>query len=129
MRTEALKAMTAEELEDYARAMGFTLKALTDKDDKVDMIQRRRARSVTVPVFGIDLDIEVRRFRSSRFADVIQSPRRTGEQLIGAFKGLLGDGQFSRLLDACADEDGETDEDALAVAMNRILDCEDLKNY
>lgn len=129
MRTETLKAMTAEELEDYARAMGFTLKALADKDDKVEMIQRRRARSVTVPVFGLDLDIEVRRFRSSRFADVIQSPHRTGAQLLGAFRGLLGDEQFSSLLDACADEDGETDEDALAVAMNRILACEDLKNY
>lgn len=124
-----MMAMSAEELEGYANAMGFTLKACKDKADKVALIERKRSRAVTVPVLGLDLSIEVRRFRSSKFGDAIGKAGRTSADLMEAFRGLLGDGQFEALLAACAEDDGEVDEDALAYAFNVILRSEELKNY
>ncbi len=129
MRESTLRSLSAEQLEEYAQAMGFTLRACKDKEDKIALIRRRRARSVTIEVLGLALDVEVRRFRSSRFSDAIKDRERTTDQLLGAFRDLLGDEQFDRLLDVCSDEDGETDDDALVCAFNAILRSDELKNY
>lgn len=129
MNTETMQNMTVAELEAYANSLGFTLKACKDKADKIALIGRRRARAATVPVLGLDLSIEVRRFRSSKFADVINDRSRTGADLTEAFRGLLGDEQYEALVAACTEEDGELDEDALAFAFGRILASDELKKY
>lgn len=129
MNKEAMQNMTAEELEGYANSMGFTLKACKDKADKIALIQRKRARAVTVEVLGIELSIEVRRFRNSKFADVISKRDRTSAELMDAFRCLLGDSQYESLLAACAEDEGELDEDALAYAFAKILQSDELKNY
>lgn len=129
MNKEAMQNMTAEELEGYANSMGFTLKACKDKADKIALIQRKRARAVTVEVLGIELSIEVRRFRNSKFADVISKRDRTSAELMNAFRCLLGDSQYESLLTACAEDEGELDEDALAYAFAKILQSDELKNY
>lgn len=129
MRTDVLNSLTDEELEAYARSMGLTLRAFAGKADKVDFIQRRRGRAVDLTVFGVGLSVEVRRFRSTNFSDVMENAKRTPEELYGAFRGLLGDEQFDALMGACTDEDGEVDGDAVAVAFTRLLTCEELKNY
>ncbi len=124
-----MQNMTAEELEGYAQAMGFTLKACSDKADKIALIQRRRERTVTVEALGLELSVSVKRYRSSKFGDLINKPGRTGADLVEAFRGLLGDSQLDALMRACADEDGEVDEDALAYVFSTILRNEELKNY
>ncbi len=129
MNTETMQNMTVAELEAYANSLGFTLKACKDKADKIALIGRRRARAATVPVLGLDLSIEVRRFRSSKFADVINDRSRTSADLTEAFRGLLGDEQYEALVAACTEEDGELDEDALAFAFGRILASDELKKY
>ncbi len=129
MNSETMRGMSAEELEGYANSMGFTLKACKDKDDKIALISRKRSRAVEVCVLGLDLSIEVRRYRNSKFADAINAEGRTSADLMEAFRGLLGDSQFEALLMACAEDDGEVDEDALAYAFARILKSDELKNY
>ena len=124
-----MQNMTAEELEGYAQAMGFTLRACADKADKIALIQRRRERTVTIEALGLGLSVSVKRFRSSKFSDLVNKPGRTGADLVEAFHGLLGDPQFDALMRACADEDGEVDEDALAYVFSTILRNEELKNY
>lgn len=124
-----MQNMTAEELEGYAQAMGFTLKACSDKADKIALIQRRRAREVAIEVLGLELSVSVKRYRSSKFGDLINKRGRTSAELIEAFRGLLGDSQFDALMHACADEDGEVDEDALAYVFATILKNDELKNY
>lgn len=124
-----MQNMTAEELEGYAQAMGFTLRACSDKADKIALIQRRRERTVTIEALGLGLSVSVKRFRSSKFSDLVNKRGRTGADLVEAFRGLLGDSQFDALMRACADEDGEVDEDALAYVFSTILKNEELKNY
>lgn len=130
MNKETMQNMTAEELEGYAQSMGFTLRACKDKSDKIALIQRKRARAVTIEVLGLELSVEVRKFRGSKFSDVVNKRDRTSAELMDAFRGLLGDTQYESLLAACAEEDGEgVDEDALAYAFVRILQSDELKNY
>lgn len=129
MNKETMQNMTAAELEAYANSLGFTLKAAKDKADKIDLIQRRRAREVTVPVLGIELVVSVKRFRNSRFIDVINDPNHTAAQLCAAFESLLGEEQYGRLVAACTEDDGELDEDALAFAFATIIKSDELKKY
>ncbi len=129
MKKETMEGMTAEELEGYANSMGFTLKACGDKSDKIALIQRKRSRAVTVEALGLELSVEVKRFRSSKFNDVINGPDRSSAELMGAFRDLLGEAQYSALLQTCAEEDGEVDEDALAYVFTKILRSDELKNY
>ena len=129
MNAETMQNMTVAELEAFANSLGLTLRACKDKADKIELLERKRARAATVSALGLDLDIEVRRFRSSKFADVINNPQRTSAELFGAFRGLLGDAQYDRLVEACTDESGELDEEALGFAFNRILSSDELKKY
>lgn len=129
MNKEAMQNMTVRELEDYANSLGFTLKAATDKADKIDLLERKRARAATVSVLGLELSIEVKRFRSSKFADVINDRDRTAAKLCDAFAGLLGEEQYAKLIDACTEDDGEVDEDALAFAFATIIKSDELKKY
>lgn len=129
MNKEAMQNMTVRELEDYANSLGFTLKAATDKADKIDLLERKRARAATVSVLGMELSIEVKRFRSSKFADVINDRDRTAAKLCDAFAGLLGEEQYAKLIDACTEDDGEVDEDALAFAFATIIKSDELKKY
>lgn len=124
-----MQKMSAEELEAYAKQMGFTLKAYTDKADKIDFIQRKRSRTVAIDVLGLELSVSVKRARSSKFNDVVYSKDHTNAEIIDAFRALLGDSQFDALLRACADDDGEVDEDALAYAFVTIIKSDELKNY
>lgn len=129
MNKEAMQNMTVRELEDYANSLGFTLKAATDKADKIDLLERKRARAATVSVLGLELSIEVKRFRSSKFADVINDRDRTAAKLCDAFAGLLGEEQYAKLIDVCTEDDGEVDEDALAFAFATIIKSDELKKY
>lgn len=129
MNKETMQNMTVEELEGYANSMGFTLKACKDKADKIALIQRKRSRAATVEVLGLELSIEVKRFRNSKFADVISKRDRTSSELMDAFRCLLGDSQYESLFAACTEDEGEVDEDALAYAFAKILQSDELKNY
>lgn len=129
MNIENMRKMGSEELEAYAKSLGFTLAAADGVEAKVSLIEKRRSRSVSLSVLGVPLEVEVRRAHDSRFFDVINDPARTRADLMGAFKRLLGDGQWAELVAACTDSDGTVDEDALAFAMDRLLSCEELKNF
>ena len=129
MRTEALYAMTDEELEQYARTLGFTTKAAKSHDAKVRLIAKRRERGVDVSVLGVDLRLPVRTAHDLRFTQLINTPDRTDDDLEAAMAMLLGEEQMGALREAATEDDGTVDQDALAFAYARILSSDELKNF
>ena len=122
MRTEALNAMTDEELEQYARTLGFTTKAAKSHDAKVRLIAKRRER-------GVDLRLPVRAAHDLRFTQLISKPDRTDDDIEAAMAMLLGEEQMGALREAATEDDGTVDQDALAFAYARILSSDELKNF
>lgn len=129
MRTEALNAMTDEELEQYARTLGFTTKAAKSHDAKVRLIAKRRERGVDVSALGVDLRVPVRAAHDLRFTQLISKPDRTDDDIETAMTMLLGDEQMGALREAATEDDGTVDQDALAFAYTRILSSDELKNF
>ena len=115
MRTEALNAMTDEELEQYARTLGFTTKAAKSHDAKVRLIAKRRERGVDVSVLGV--------------TQLVSKPDRTDDDIETAMTMLLGEEQMGALREAATEDDGTVDQDALAFAYARILSSDELKNF
>lgn len=129
MRTEALNAMTDEELEQYARTLGFTTKAAKSHDAKVRLIAKRRERGVDVSALGVDLRVPVRAAHDLRFTQLINKPDRTDDETEAAMAMLLGEEQMGALREAATEEDGTVDQDALAFAYMRVLSSDELKNF
>lgn len=129
MRTEALNAMTDEELEQYARTLGFTTKAAKSHDAKVRLIAKRRERGVDVSALGVDLRLPVRAAHDLRFTRLISKPDRTDDDIEAAMAMLLGEEQMGALREATTEDDGTVDQDALAFAYARIISSDELKNF
>ena len=129
MRTEALNAMTDEELEQYARTLGFTTKAAKSHDAKVRLIAKRRERGVDVSALGVDLRVPVRAAHDLRFTQLINKPDRTDDETEAAMTMQLGEEQMGALREAATEDDGTVDQDALAFAYMRVLSSDELKHF
>ena len=129
MNPEYLNRMSEAELDEYAKALGFTAKAAPDKSAKIDMITRRREKVVTVSALGIDFDIPVKRAHDKRVADLLTKPTRSDEEAEKAMQLLLGEEQFTELANACIEDDGTVDVEAMGYAYVRILTSDELKNF
>ena len=129
MRTEALNAMTDEELEQYARTLGFTTKAAKSHDAKVRLLAKRRERGVDVSALGVDLRVPVRAAHDLRFTQLINKPDRTDDETEAAMTMLLGEEQMGALREAATEDDGTVDQDALAFAYMRVLSSDELKHF
>ena len=129
MNSEYLKRMDANELDEYAKALGFSAKAAKDRSEKLDMIERRREKVATVRALGIDFDIPIKRAHDKRVSDLLSKPERTDEETEAAMRLLLGDEQLEELTRACTEEDGAIDVMAMGMAYVRILTSKELKNF
>lgn len=132
MNSNALANMTKDELNAYAAtlgdAFGKTVSKLA-KDEKVEQIQRKRERVAVVRVLGLDLSIPVKkRMDDENYGNLLDKPNRTAEDVINAYKFLLGEEQFEELWNACTDDDGTFDTGAFAYAHSVIATNEELKN-
>lgn len=128
MNPDNLKRMGAEELDAYAKALGFSVIAGRTAEDKARLIEERRRRAARVECLGVDLSIEVRKARDRRVSALLAKEDRTGADVAEAFRLMLGQEQYDELERAATDEDGVVDEAALTCAFNRILDSDELKN-
>lgn len=129
MKREYLARMSADELEEYARALGIDLKPAKTKKQKLEMIERRRNRSARVFALGLDFEIPIKRAHDKRVTDLLSRPERTDEETMEAMTLLLGEEQVKMLIDACTETDGTIDSDALGISFVRILFSEELKNF
>lgn len=128
MNPEYLKKMSAEELEAYAKSMGFTTAAAPDIEDKVRIIEGKRNRAAHLTVLGVDLEIPIKRANDKRVNDVL-TRGGTRDELERAFRLLLGDAQYDELMAACVDEDGTVDEPAISYAYGALIESDELKNF
>lgn len=129
MNAENMRNMTDDELEGYAKALGFTLKAVKGHDAKVEFIQKRREKAAELSVLGVNLSIPIKAAHDKRVRDLLTKDERTDEDVVELFRLMLGDEQLQALFDAATDEDGTVDEPALSFAFNSILGSKELKNF
>lgn len=128
MNPKYLKLMGEEELDRYANAIGISTAAAKTAAQKVALIEKERARSVTVEALGVVLELPAKRVRDQRFSDLMNKDGRTDDDLKEAFALLLGESQYAQLVEAATDEDGTVDAIALGFALNSILTSDALKN-
>lgn len=122
--------MSAGELDEYARALGFSAAAARDAEGKARLIEERRSRTATVRALGLDLEVPVKRMRDKRVADLVRKARDgDDEAAVEAMSLVLGDDQMARVMAAATDEDGTVDANALGVAFARIVTSRELKNF
>lgn len=129
MNKDYLAMMDEGELEAYAKVLGFTTAAAQTASDKAKLIEQKRGRCAELTVLGIAMSIPVKRAHDRRFIDAMNKEDRTTEELDGAFRFLLGDGQYASLMEAVTEDDGTQDDDALVYAYNKLLYSAELKNF
>lgn len=129
MKREYLEKMSDDELEGYAKQLGFSVKAGKTTAEKLQIIEGKREREAILSVIGVALHIPLKRVHDRRFRDLISKPGRTDEDVESAFRLALGEDQFRALNEAATDDDGTVDEQALTFAYNSILASEELKNF
>lgn len=127
MNQKNLEMMDAGELEAYAQVMGFSAKAGKGPDGKRDIIRKRRERVASITVLGVDLDVEVKRLRDKRVVELINA--HDDESLEKGMRMLLGDEQYAQVAEACVEDDGTVDVDAMAYAVIAITGNRELKNF
>lgn len=128
MNKDAMRNMSAEELDDYGKLLGIITKAANDAEGKAALIERRRAKVAKVRVLGMDLDIPVKVLQDKRVVDCF-GDSSTDESMIRGMELILGADQWQRVIDAATDEDGTVDVKALALAYKQIIYADELKNY
>lgn len=129
MNSEFLRAMGPDELDAYAQALGFSAKAGKTAAAKVKIIEERRARTASVTVIGVQLEIPIKRAHDARVDELLGREGRTREDVVAAFDLLLGPEQHAELTRAATDEDGTVDDAALSLAYNALLASKELKNF
>lgn len=129
MNLNTLYGMTADELDEYAKVLGFSAKACKTAADKAAMIERRRSRTATVSVLGMDFDILIKRAHDKRVSDAMARVGSSDGAAEEALALLLGDEQMADLVEACTDDDGTVDVDAMGLAYVKIVTSDELKNF
>lgn len=127
MNQKNLDMMDAKELETYAQVLGFTVKAGKSDGEKRDIIKNRRDRIASITVLGVDLEIQVKRLHDKRVVELLNA--HDDESLEKGMRMLLGDEQYARIAEACVEEDGTVDVDAMAYAVIAITGNRELKNF
>lgn len=129
MNKEFLARMSSEELDEYAKCLGIELRPAKTKEDKIALITRRRERTAQVSALGMDFDIPIKRAHDKRIIDLMEKPDRTDEETYEVMALFLGEQQFEKLIEACTEEDGTIDIDALGIAFVKIITSDELKNF
>lgn len=129
MNIDHLKRMSAQELNEYAELLGFSVTSIKGVNAKIEEIQKRRNRHATITVLGVDLDIPLRALRDKRFNDILNTSYDNNEEVEKAMVMLLGEEQYGELVAAVTEDDGVVDIDALSFAIGKIVTNPQLKNF
>lgn len=129
MRHEYLMEMSLAQLDQYGQACGIDVTGRKGKVAKVRLIEERQGRVAEVDVLGMTLVIPKRRLHDKRAADLVAGHALSDEEVVQAFRSLLGEEQYAAVIERCTDEDGIVDGDAFAVAFATVMTDPELKNY
>ncbi|MDO4591012.1 MAG: hypothetical protein Q4B35_06430 [Slackia sp.] len=129
MNPEYMARMTAAELDEYAKALGFSVVSKKGRDAKSKAIEERRGRCATVRALGIDFEIPIRRMHDKRVVELFANARKDDSAAFEFMESVLGAEQMAQLVEACTEADGSVDVDAMGLAMVRIAYAPELKNF
>lgn len=73
MNKEYLLKMSDEELAGYMKMLGISSKATKTREAKIELIERRRAKTETIDVLGIPIEVSVKKLRDRRVLDAYQA--------------------------------------------------------
>ena len=128
MNKEYLLKMSDEELAGYMKMLGISSKATKTREAKIELIERRRAKTETIDVLGIPIEVSVKKLRDRRVLDAYQAAT-TDAQMEAVARQIIGDEQMDALAVAATDEDGTVDVDALGYAIATSLTNKKVKNF
>lgn len=129
MKREILLSLSAGELDEYARALGFDATGAKSAKAKVELIESRRERVAEVEVLGIAVRIPVKRLHDKRITDRLNGGAASDEEFEGLMRDLLGDDQMDAIVEHVTDEDGTVDIDALGLILAKAVRSDELKNF
>ena len=125
-----MMSMSLTDIDAYGKACGIDVTGLTEKEDKIDLIERKRERVVDVPAIGMTLTVPVKRLHDKRVSDLLRSGHMPSEEAATkAMVLLLGEDQYARLIEHCTDEDGTVDVEAVGSVYGKLFFDPDLKNF
>lgn len=131
MNIDAMRGMTADELAEYAKALGFSVPPSTGAEERLDLIVSRRARTAKVRALGMDLEVKVKALRDKRVTDLMAKPsaKFTDEDAEQFMRMVLGEDQYRRVVAAATEDDGTVDVDALGIVFAKLFTSKELKNF
>ena len=122
MKSEFLRQMSRDELDQYARIAGYDLGKARSVDAKVSAIEEAREHVATVKVLGgLDIEIPISRMHDKRLSDLLGKPDKSDEDVERLFVGLVGEDQAKAVEERCTEEDGAIDVDAYSLAVAQVL--------
>lgn len=128
MNTDYMRKMSADELEAYAKHMGFTLAAGKTIEDKIAIIEAKRSREAGMTLLGVPVSVPIKRLHDKRVTDLL-AKKRTDEETMRMFRLIVGDESCDKVVDAATEDDGTVDNDALGYAIATLVMNKDLKNF
>lgn len=129
MKTEQMMKMTPEDLDAYARLLGFSVKGLGTAEEKAEAIRERRSRCVKLRLIGVDVTVPIRRMHDKRVTDLLAKEDKTDAETEGMARLIVGDDAWDELVEAATDEDGTIDNEALTLAVVQVVYSPKLKNF
>lgn len=129
MNKENMAQMSVKELNEYAKLLNIKTNGADTVDALISLIERRRERCAKIEVLGLALEIPIKKMRDKRITDVLTNTQASDEELADTMRLILGDEQFKEVLNACTEEDGTVDVDALALCFSKIYTSKKLKNF
>ncbi len=128
MNPKYLDKMSAKELDSYGKCVGVDVRNLKTKEQKAEAIRAERERTVQVVALGIPFEVKKSAVRDKRVTDVFEDPRTAPDDVAKVMDTVLGNEQYAELVNACTDEDGSVDVDAMTYATVAIINSAQVKN-
>lgn len=119
--------MTENELRAYALNLGISATAFNKAKDKVEFVQERWNKTVTVEVAGEEFDIEAKVLKSKKFNDLMAADEDAATEQ--AMEMLVGAEGLARIEAMATEEDGTVDVAAIGTICGLILSDKNLKNF
>lgn len=129
MKRSTLLRMTPEQLDGYARMLGFDVSGHETVEEKADAIEARRERVATIDVAGLSLTVPMKRLHDKRLIDKYKGGIKTNSDLESFIRDLVGDEQMDAIRVLVTDEDGTVDADGYLLVLNAINISNELKNF
>jgi len=127
MNPDYLERMSANELNEYGKALGIEMSPAKTVEEKVNLIEGKRNKDAVIPVLGLELFIPKKRANDRRVTDILAQDM-TDQNAEEAMTLLLGEEQMNEVVKACTDEDGTVDNIAMGVVFAKVFTSPELKN-